>query len=493
MDFTELTAPELRCLLQKKEITAREVTIFFLQRCKEINPKLNAYLALFEEEALKQAQMVDRKIKEKEPLGLLAGIPLAIKDNICLKDFVTSCASKILENFYSPYNATVIDRIRTQDAIILGKTNMDEFAMGSSNENSYFGPVRNPWDLSKVPGGSSGGSAAVVASDLALAALGSDTGGSIRQPASFCGVVGLKPTYGRVSRYGLVAFASSLDQIGPISKNVKDCALLLQVIAGQDVNDSTSVNLAVPDFLSCLDGNIRGLKIGVPKEYFSATGREGIEPDVERAVKKAILDLESLGVRVEEISLPHTEYAIAVYYLVATAEASSNLARYDGVRYGYRSSNHTNLLEMYKNSRSEGFGTEVKRRIMLGTYALSSGYYEAYYQKAQQVRALIRKDFEEAFKKVDCLVTPTSPTVAFKFGERVEDPLSMYLADVFTVSVNLAGLPAISIPCGFSENELPVGWQIIGKLFDEETVLKVAYAYEQTTEWHKKKTCGLGI
>jgi aspartyl-tRNA(Asn)/glutamyl-tRNA(Gln) amidotransferase subunit A len=426
------------------------------------------------------AEEVQKKIGEEKKL--LLGIPLAIKDNICTKNIPTTCSSKILSNFIPTYESTVTSRLIEQGYILIGKTNMDEFAMGSSTENSGFYPTRNPWDLERIPGGSSGGPAAAVASDECIAALGSDTGGSIRQPAAFCGVVGLKPTYGRVSRFGLVAFASSLDQIGPITKQVRDSAILMNIISGYDPLDSTSAPLPVPDFTAALGQDIKGLKMGVPKEYFI----EGIEREVEVLVKEAIKRLELLGAIPVEVSLPHTGYAIATYYIIATSEASSNLARYDGMRYGLRSEGK-DLIETYLNTRAHGLGAEVKRRIMLGTYALSAGYYEAYYKKAQQVRTLIKQDFESAFKEVDVIVTPTSPTAAFKLEEKIADPLQMYLSDIFTISVNLAGVPGISIPCGFTADNLPVGLQIIGRHFDEESILKVAYAYEQSTEWHKRR------
>jgi aspartyl-tRNA(Asn)/glutamyl-tRNA(Gln) amidotransferase subunit A len=412
----------------------------------------------------------------------LLGIPIAVKDNICTDGVKTTCSSKILKSFIPPYESTVTQKLKEQGYILIGKTNLDEFAMGSSTENSAFGHTKNPWDIERVPGGSSGGSAAAVAANECIAALGTDTGGSIRQPAAFCGVVGMKPTYGRVSRYGLVAFASSFDQIGPITKNVKDSACLLNIICGHDANDSTSAGLTVPDFVASLGQEIKGLKIGVPKEFFI----EGMDREVEDSVKEAIKKLESLGAVPVEISLPYTEYAISTYYILTTSEASSNLARYDGVKYGLRVDGK-DLVDMYMRTRAEGFGAEVKRRIILGTYALSSGYYDAYYIKAQQVRTLIRQDFEKAFEHVDVIVTPTTPTPAFKVGEKTEDPLQMYLSDIFTISVNLAGVPGISIPCGFTSQDLPVGLQIIGKHFDEESVLKTAYAYEQATDWHKRK------
>ncbi len=482
MDLCRLTIHEMQDLLRKREISSTGIVRSALDRIAQVDGQVRAYVTLTEEAALAQAEAVDRKSAAGEGLPPLAGIPLAIKDVLCAKGIQTTCSSKILEPYVPPYDATVIQRLKAQQAILLGKTNMDEFAMGSSTENSAFFPTRNPWALDRVPGGSSGGSAAAVAADLCAAALGTDTGGSIRQPASFCGIAGLKPTYGRVSRYGLVAFASSLDQIGPLGKNVRDCALLLQAIAGHDPLDSTSVNLPVPDYPSALREEIRGMRIGIPDEYFV----EGMDPEVEGTIWTSIRTLEELGGRQEKVSLPHTPYAVATYYLVATAEASSNLARYDGVKYGYRTPRPTDLLEMYQKTRREGFGPEVKRRIMLGTYALSAGYYEAYYLKAQKVRTLIRRDFEEAFERCDVIATPTSPTPPFRFGEKTEDPLQMYLSDIFTISVNLAGVPAISIPCGFTKAGLPIGLQLIGKPFDEATVLKVAHAFEQATEWHRR-------
>jgi aspartyl-tRNA(Asn)/glutamyl-tRNA(Gln) amidotransferase subunit A len=478
-----LTISEVRDLLDRKEISVKDLVKSIYGRIEAVENRVRAFLATTEDKALKMADEVQGKIKEEtRKKEFLLGIPLAIKDNICTKGILTTCSSKILSNFIPPHESTVTSRLIEQGYILIGKTNMDEFAMGSSTENSGFHVTRNPWDLERIPGGSSGGSAAAVASDGCIAALGSDTGGSIRQPAALCGVVGLKPTYGRVSRYGLVAFASSLDQIGPITKNVRDAAILMNIISGHDPLDSTSVPLPVPDFTAALGKDIKGVKLGVPKEYFI----EGIEREVEVLVKDAIKKLETLGAIPIEISLPHTGYAIATYYILATSEASSNLARYDGVKYGFRTEGK-DLMDMYKNTRAQGFGAEIKRRIMLGTYALSSGYYEAYYKKAQQVRTLIKQDFEKAFQEVDIIVTPTSPTVAFKVGEKIADPLQMYLSDIFTISVNLAGVPGISIPCGFTANNLPVGLQLIGRHFDEESILKVAYAYEQATEWHKRR------
>ncbi len=479
-----LTISELRSLLRKKEISVVDIVEAVFQRIDAVEEKVKAFITLNKENALEASEDAQKKILFtglNNDMDVL-GIPIAIKDNICTKDILTTCASKILYNFIPPYESTVTNRLKNKGYILVGKTNMDEFAMGSSTENSGFQTTMNPWDLKRVPGGSSGGSAAAVAADECIAALGSDTGGSIRQPASFCGVVGLKPTYGRVSRFGLVAYASSLDQIGPITKDVRDAAILLKIISGYDHLDSTSVPIGVPDFTECLGQDIKGLKIGIPKEYFI----EGIDREVENLILQAIKLLESSGAIPVEISLPHTEYAVATYYILATSEASSNLARYDGVKYGLRAGSK-DLMDMYLTTRAQGFGEEVKRRIMLGTYALSSGYYEAYYRKAQQVRTLIKKDFEDAFNKVDIIVTPTSPTPAFKVGEKTENPLQMYLTDIYTISMNLAGVPAISIPCGFTSNNLPVGIQFIGKHFDEESILKIAYVYEQSTDWHRRK------
>ncbi|MBI5198595.1 MAG: Asp-tRNA(Asn)/Glu-tRNA(Gln) amidotransferase subunit GatA [Nitrospirae bacterium] len=474
-------------LLKSREISSRELIESIFSRIDKTEKKIKAYVTITSDEAMKASEEADRILHDSRftvhDSRLLLGIPLAIKDNICIDGIRTACSSWILENFIPPYESTVTKCLKDAGYILLGKTNMDEFAMGSSTENSAFGPTKNPWDLDRIPGGSSGGSAAAVASDECIAALGSDTGGSIRQPAACCGVVGLKPTYGRVSRYGLVAFASSLDQIGPITKDVEDSAILMNIIGGHDPMDSTSADIKLPDFRKALGKDIKGLRIGIPEEYFI----EGMDPEVEKTIRQAIKVIEGLGAETKKISLPHTGYAIATYYILATSEASSNLARYDGVKYGFRTEKNNDLLDMYMKTRSQGFGNEVKRRIMLGTYALSSGYYEAYYRKAQQVRTLIKKDFEDAFKGIDVIVTPTSPTPAFRIGEKVEDPLQMYLSDIFTISINLAGVPAISIPCGFTSNNLPIGLQLIGKHFDEETILRVAYAYEQSTEWHKRK------
>lgn len=481
MRLNELTISELRRLIDNKEIKPSEILDDIYKRIDKVEDKVKSYITLTKEQAYKMAEEAEQSIISGS-ISILSGIPVAVKDNMCTKDISTTCASKILHNFKPPYESTVTTRLKEQGYILIGKTNLDEFAMGSSTENSGFHTTRNPWDLERVPGGSSGGSAASVAADECIATIGSDTGGSIRQPASLCGVVGLKPTYGRVSRYGLIAFASSLDQIGPITKNVTDAAIMLNAIAGNDPKDSTSAPIDVPDFTKALGQKIKGLKIGIPKEYFI----EGMDKDVEDSVRSAIEKLESLGVQPVEISLPHTGYAVAVYYILATSEASSNLARYDGIKYGFRAEGK-DLLEMYMNTRSQGFGAEVKRRIMLGTYALSSGYYDAYYKKAQQVRTLIKQDFDNAFKNVDVIVTPTSPSAAFKIGEKATDPLQMYLSDIFTISVNLSGVPAISIPCGFTRNNLPIGLQIIGKHFDEEMIFKIAYAYEQSTEWHLRR------
>jgi aspartyl-tRNA(Asn)/glutamyl-tRNA(Gln) amidotransferase subunit A len=437
---------------------------------------LNAYLAVFEEEALEGARSVDKKIRAGNA-GPLAGMAVAVKDVLSVKGKRTTCGSKILGNYEAIYDATVIEKLRGADAIIIGKTNMDEFAMGSSTENSAFGPVKNPVDESRVPGGSSGGSAVAVAAGMATAALGTDTGGSIRQPAGLCGVFGLKPTYGRVSRYGLIAFASSFDQIGPFANSARDIARVLEIIAGHDERDSTSAKVPVPDYLSAMDRNVSGLKLGLPKEYFN----DALNPEIRSVLERRIAQLKDHGAEIVEVSLPHSEYTIATYYILATAEASSNLARYDGARYGYRSKHANTLLEMYTKSRSEGFGGEVKRRIMLGTYVLSAGYYDAYYKKAQKVRRLIQEDFFNAFKKVDCLITPISPTTAFKFGEKIDDPLQMYLSDIYTVSANLAGIPGISVPAGVDNQNLPVGMQLLGRQFDEATLLKVADFLETAT------------
>jgi aspartyl-tRNA(Asn)/glutamyl-tRNA(Gln) amidotransferase subunit A len=483
VDLVRLTIHELLDLLRAGKVSAVEVTRAYLDRIAQVDPRIRAYLTVTQEGALAQAEAVDEARKAGVRLGRLAGVPLALKDVLCTKRVRTTCASKILESFVPPYDATAVSRLRAAGAVFLGKTNMDEFAMGSSTENSGFHPTANPWDTGTVPGGSSGGSAAAVAADEAAGALGSDTGGSIRQPASLCGIVGVKPTYGRVSRYGLVAFASSLDQIGPLTKDVEDAALLLRVIAGRDPRDSTSADVPVPDYRAALREPVRGLRVGIPDEYFI----EGMDSEVEGAVREAMRVLEGLGARPEKVSLPHTDYAVATYYLVATAEASSNLARYDGVKYGHRSRRGRDLIEMYQQTRREGFGPEVRRRIMLGTYALSAGYYDAYYLKALKVRTLIRQDFLTAFKRCDVILTPTSATAAFRFGEKTADPLTMYLSDIFTISANLAGIPGISIPCGFTRAGLPIGLQLVGQPFDEARLLRAAYAYEQATPWRKRK------
>ena len=476
------------CELQKKftagEVTAVEIVRAYFLRIGQVESKIKAFVMQAKDAALQQAAGLDARLKGWRKTMPLTGMPLAIKDNLCTEGVMTTCASRTLQHFIPPYDATVIAKLRAQDYILLGKTNLDEFAMGSSTEHSAFGPSRNPWNLHCVPGGSSGGSAAAVAADECAAALGSDTGGSIRQPAAFCGVVGLKPTYGRVSRYGLVAFASSLDQVGPITKDVADAALLLGAIAGHDPMDSTSADLPVPDYTKALKKkDLKKLTVGVPAEFFA----EGLDPEVEQAVRAAIEELKNLGGTIKEIHLPRTDAAVAVYYVIATAEASSNLARYDGVKFGLRAKETKDLLDLYTKTRQEGFGPEVKRRIMLGTYALSSGYYDAYYGKAQAVRTLICQDFRTAFNEVDLIVTPVTPTPAFRLGEKSEDPLQMYLSDIYTISINLAGVPAISVPCGFSKAGLPIGMQLIGRAFEEETLLRAAHAYEQSTQRHLKK------
>src|ERR1700751_343812 len=479
MKIIALTAHELLSLLRSRQISPKEVVIALSRRIEEVDPLVHAYLSYDLERALAEASSADVSL----PLG---GLPISIKDVISVQGHPCGCASKILEGYIAPYDATVISRLRAAGAIPFGRLNMDEFAMGSSTENSAFGPSKNPWESTRTPGGSSGGSAAAVAADEAFAGLGSDTGGSIRQPAALCGCVGLKQTYGRVSRYGLVAFASSLDQIGPLTKDVEDAALLMDVIAGLDKNDSTSLPELIPNFSADLRKGVKGLRIGLPKEYFI----EGLDPEVEKAVRTAVEHLGGLGAELLEISLPHTEYALSTYYIIAPAEASANLARFDGVRYGFRADGITGLLDHYGKTREQGFGQEVKRRIILGTYALSSGYYDAYYLRAQKVRTLIRRDFDDAFAKVDAILCPTSPIPAFKLGERTGDPLQMYLADIFTLAANMAGICGISIPCGFADVEgkkLPVGLQILGKALNEATILRVANAYEQSTDWHTEK------
>jgi aspartyl-tRNA(Asn)/glutamyl-tRNA(Gln) amidotransferase subunit A len=474
MELYQLTIHELLDRLRAGETTSAAITASVFGRIDAVEKEVHAYITLMRETALAEAARADEKIRKGE-IDALTGIPIAMKDICCMKGVRTTCGSKILENFIPPYDATVVEKLRAAGAVFTGKTNMDEFAMGSSTENSFFGVTRNPWDLDRIPGGSSGGSAAAVAADECIAALGSDTGGSIRQPAALCGIVGLKPTYGRVSRFGLVAFASSLDQIGPFTKDVEDCAIMMNVIAGYDPRESTSVPEEVPDYRRFLGKGIEGWRVGIPKEYFIA----GIDPEVEAAVRRAIRVVEGAGAKCIEVSLPHTEYCLAVYYIVAPAEACSNLARYDGVKYGFRSGEGRDLMEMYKKTRATGFGAEVKRRIMIGTYALSSGYYDAYYKKASQVRGLIKRDFDEAFTKCDVILTPTTPTPAFRVGERTDDPMQMYLSDIFTISTNLAGIPGISVPCGFTAAGLPVGVQFLTGHFQEGRLIQFASAYEK--------------
>lgn len=483
MELYELTAHELGDLLKNKKVSAVELTKSFLDRIEKQDSKLGCYITVLRDEALKSAQEAQAKIDRGETTSPLTGIPMAMKDNLCTEGITTTCGSKMLHNFVPPYDATVVKKLKEADTVLLGKLNMDEFAMGGSTENSYFKQTKNPWDIERVPGGSSGGSAAAVAAGEAVFTLGSDTGGSIRQPAAFCGTVGIKPTYGAVSRFGLVAFASSLDQIGPLTRDVTDCALVLNAITGHDSMDSTSAKVEYPDYTKALVNNVKGMKIGIPKEYIG----EGINPEVKKIILDAVETYRKLGAECEEFSLPITEYAIPAYYLIACAEASSNLARYDGVKYGYRAEKFTDLLDLYKQSRSEGFGAEVKRRIMLGTYALSSGYYDAYYKKALQVRTLIKRGFDEAFSKYDLVIGPTAPTTAFKIGEKTDDPLEMYLVDIYTVSVNIAGLPGLVVPCGMDSKNLPVGLQLIGKTFGESTLLQAAYTFEQNTDHHKKR------
>lgn len=478
----KLTAHELHDLIRTKQVTAREVTESVLSRVDEVEGRVKSYVTVTRELALAQADAADAKIAAGEEIAPLTGIPFAIKDNMSTRGILTTCSSKILQNYKPIYDATVVERLADVNSVIIGKTNLDEFAMGSSTENSAFFTTRNPWNIETVPGGSSGGSSAAIAADEAIIGIGSDTGGSIRQPAAFCGVVGMKPTYGRVSRYGLIAFASSLDQIGPITKDVTDCALAMNVICGHDACDSTSLDVPVPDFTKSLVPDIKGLKIGAPKEFFA----QGVDAEVSEAAIKAIEVLKELGADYKETSMPTVEYGLPTYYIIAPAEASSNLARYDGVRFGLRSDNSPDPITMFQKTREEGFGAEVKQRIMIGTYALSAGYYDAYYLKAQKVRTLIRQSFEELFEEFDVLVAPTTPTVAFGVGERVDDPFKMKLTDILTIPANMAGIPAISVPCGF-HNGLPIGLQIIGKSLDEETILRVAYAFEQATDFHRRK------
>lgn len=481
----DLTLSEAAAGLQKKEFSSVELTKHMLERIKELNPRINAYVTLTEEEALNQAEEADKMFgKSGAVKSPLCGVPMGLKDIFNTRGVKTTCCSRVIRDFEPPYDATVVSKLRDSGSVMLGKLNMDEFACGSSTEHSAFGVTKNPWDLSRVAGGSSGGSAAAVAADMAYYTLGTDTGGSIRQPASLCSAVGLKVTYGRVSRSGVTAMASSWDTIGPLAKTVEDAALVLQAIAGKDRRDSTTPDVSVPDYSKNLGESIKGLKIGLPKEYFG----EGIDPDVEKALRAAIKQLEDLGAEVKEVSLPYTKYAVAVYYIAMPAELSANLARFDGIRYGSKPAGAvTDMIDYYYHVRSEGFGDEIKRRIMIGTYVLSAGYFDAYYKKAQKVRTLIIRDFENVFKDVDVLVTPVSPIPAFKIGEKIDDPLSMYLADVFTIPVNCAGVPALSVPCGFTSDNLPVGMQIIGPQFKEDLLLKVGAAYEQVTEWHKRK------
>ena len=481
MNITELTVHELQQKLKSKELTIAEILESYCNRINEKEPEVEAFVTTYLEEAKAEAQKVQEKLDNGENLGEYAGIPIGIKDNLCMKGTKTTCSSKMLENFVSPYDATVIEKLKGENIISLGKLNMDEFAMGSSTESSYFKKTKNPWNLNKVPGGSSGGSAAAVAANMVPWALGSDTGGSIRQPASLCGVVGLKPTYGLVSRFGLVAFASSLDQIGPITKDVRDSAMLLSLIAGHDEKDTTSEEVEKKDYTKALKNDVKGLKIGVPKEFFG----EGINEEVKKELTKAIETYKELGAEVEEFSLDVAKYALATYYIIACAEASSNLGRFDGIRYGYRTPEYSNLKEIYKKTRSEGFGAEVKRRIILGTYVLSSGYYDAYYKKAQQVRTLVSNEFSKAFEKYDVILTPTSPVTAFNIGEKSNNPLEMYLADICTVSINIAGVPAISIPCGVDSEGMPVGMQLIGNKFEEEKILNAAYTFEQKVKFRE--------
>ncbi|QSV46775.1 Asp-tRNA(Asn)/Glu-tRNA(Gln) amidotransferase subunit GatA [Geobacter benzoatilyticus] len=482
MELHDLTIHELHDRLKRKEISSVEATKAMLARIEAVDPKVNAYITVTPEEALAAAEAADRRIAAGD-MTPLTGIPIGLKDIFVTKGIRTTCASKILGNFVPPYDGTAVAKLKEAGAVIVGKLNQDEFAMGSSGESSAFGPTRNPWNLDCIPGGSSSGSAAAIAARTATATLGTDTGGSIRQPASHCGCVGLRPTYGRVSRYGVIAYASSLDQVGPVTRDVTDCALMLQAVAGHDSMDSTSVEVPVPDYTKALTGDVKGLKLGLPREYYI----EGLDPDVKRAMDEAIETYRGLGAEFVDISLPHTDYAVATYYLIATAEASSNLARYEGVRFGHRAEGAANLIDMFRKTRSEGFGAEVKRRIMIGTYALSSGYYDAYYLKAQKVRTLIMQDFLKAFETVDAILTPVAPTPAFKIGEKTSDPLQMYLSDIFTIPVNLAGTCGISVPAGMSTAGLPIGLQLIGRPFGEETILRAAHAFEQATEWHMQK------
>jgi len=482
MELCSLTIHELKDKLRSGKTTSAEITASVFKRIDAVESEIRAYITLMKESAIREAAHADAAIRRGE-MNALTGIPIALKDIFCTKGVRTTCGSGILHNFIPPYDGTVVEKLRAAGAVITGKTNMDEFAMGSSTETSFFGVTRNPWDLARIPGGSSGGSAAAVAADECIASLGSDTGGSIRQPAALCGVVGLKPTYGRVSRYGLIAFASSLDQIGPFTKDVEDCAILMNVIAGYDPRESTSVPEDVPDYCTFLGRGIEGWRVGIPKEYFI----DGIDPEVAAAISEAIRCVERAGATCMEVSLPHTDYCVAIYYVVAPAEASSNLARYDGVKYGFRSEDNRDLIDMYRRTRSAGFGEEVKRRIMIGTYALSSGYYDAYYRKASQVRALIKRDFELAFADCDCILTPTAPTPAFKIGEKTDDPMQMYLSDIFTISANLAGIPGISVPCGYTKSGLPIGVQFLAGHFQEGRLIQIASAYESQAKIEKRR------
>ncbi len=482
MELHQLTIHELQKLIQNGEVSSTQITRSVFSRIDEVEERIHSYIRLMKDEALAAAARADEDIKNGN-IRPLTGIPVALKDIVCTKGITTTCGSNILHNFVPPYDATVVEKLSAAGAVFVGKANMDEFAMGSSTETSFFGPTRNPWDLERIPGGSSGGSATAVAADECIASIGSDTGGSIRQPAALCGVVGLKPTYGRVSRFGLIAFASSLDQIGPFTKDVEDCAIMMNVLAGYDPRESTSVKMEVPDYRQFISRDISGWKVGIPKEYFV----EGIDPEVSAAINGAIDTVKKCGGQCIDISLPHTQYSVAVYYIIAPAEASSNLARYDGVKYGYRASGERDLMEMYRKTRMEGFGEEVKRRIMIGTYALSAGYYDAYYGKASQVRALIRRDFDEAFRECDIILTPTTPTPAFKIGEKTDDPLQMYLSDIFTISTNLAGIPGISVPCGFTAAGLPIGVQFLAGHFEEGKLLQIASAFEKNAAIEKRR------
>ncbi len=482
MELYSLTIHELQDLLKKGEVSSRQITESVFSRIDAVEERVHSYIRLMKEKALAQADQADKDIQQGRSREL-TGIPVALKDIVCTKGIPTTCGSHILHNFVPPYNATVVEKLADAGAVFVGKANMDEFAMGSSTETSYFGPTRNPWDLERIPGGSSGGSASAVAADECIASIGSDTGGSIRQPAALCGVVGMKPTYGRVSRFGLIAFASSLDQLGPFTKDVEDCAIMMNVMAGYDPKESTSVKAEVPDYRQFLGRDITGWRIGIPQEYFV----DGIDPEVSAAIEKTIAVVKACGGQIVDISLPHTQYCLAVYYIIAPAEASSNLARYDGVKYGFRAQGVRDLAEMYNKTRQEGFGAEVKRRIMIGTYALSAGYYDAYYGKASQVRALIRRDFDEAFKRCDIILTPTTPTPAFKLGEKTDDPLQMYLSDIFTISTNLAGIPGISVPCGFTKAGLPMGVQFLANHLEEGKLLQIAHAYEKAAALDKRR------